>query len=51
MLRAAWAGRAAFVDRRSESDCYVLANIRALLCTLALLAVLVLAMVSVCCRR
>jgi hypothetical protein len=48
VLRWARAGRAAIADLNCESDCYVLANVRSLVCTLALLAVLVLAVVGVC---
>jgi hypothetical protein len=41
-------GRAAIADLECESDCYVPANIRSLVCTLALLTVLILVVVAVC---
>jgi hypothetical protein len=41
-------GGAGITDLAGESDCDVLANIRSLVSTVVLLAVLILAMVSVC---
>ncbi|BBY19799.1 hypothetical protein MSTO_60820 [Mycobacterium stomatepiae] len=48
VLRVACAGRMAIAHLSCESDCYVLANIRCLVCTLALLSIFVLAVVWVC---
>jgi hypothetical protein len=46
-LRGTGGARATIADTIFEPDCYVLATIRSLVCTLALLAVLTMAVLSV----
>ena len=48
LRRAVGRGKRVTVNPASGSDCYVVATVRSLCCTVALLAVLVLALASAC---